>query len=308
MGGSVLGGGGLFLGGSLFSFSADRPFLGREGALLGRARRRRPPSTVIYRFRDVLRVDALLAPTEDVLDGVGEARGPFSEPSRMGPWSTNRSSWISRIVAAPPGKLTPGCVRGATSTKSPIANLGFSSGVVLGRSLPFDRYGADAGADASSGFLSSEALLAFFGGAFLVGAPDDERRRAGFGASSAFGGERAVSAGDVPLAFSAGFSAAGGLGGDRAAGLGDSAGVGAGGGGGIAGSAGLASGASAAGAPMASRKLPSSNDDAFAAKAARTRCGSGGSDGGARTGDFFSPPLFRDVAAGSSKTTGVFGL
>ena len=137
--------------------------------------------------------------------------------------------------------------------------------------------------------------------------PDDERRRAGFGASSAFGGERAVSAGDVPLAFSAAFSAAGGLGGDRAAGLGDSAGVGAGGGGGIAGSAGLASGASAAGAPMAFRKLPSSNDEAFAAKAARTRCGSGGSDGGARTGDFFSPPLFRDVAAGSSKTTGVFG-
>ena len=58
---------------------------------------------------------------------------------------------------------------------------------------------------------------------------------------------------------------------------------------------------------MAFRKLPSSNDEAFAAKAARTRCGSGGSDGGARTGDFFSPPRFRDVAAGSSKTTGVFG-
>ena len=87
-----------------------------------------------------------------------------------------------------------------------MANLGFSSGVVLGRSLPFERYGAEAGADASSGFLSSEALLAFFGGAFLSEPPDDERRRAGFGASSAFGGERAVSAGDVPFAFSAGFS------------------------------------------------------------------------------------------------------
>ena len=189
-----------------------------------------------------------------------------------------------------------------------MANRGFSSGVVLGRSLPFERYGAEAGADASSGFLSSEALRAFFGGAFLSEPPDDERRRAGFGASSAFGGERAVSAGDWPLAFSAGFSAAGGLGGDRAASTGDLAAVGAGGGGGIAGSAGLASGASAAGAPMAFRKLPSSTDEAFAAKAARTRSGSGGSDGGARTGDFFSPPLFRDVAAGSSKTTGVFGL
>ena len=134
--------------------------------------------------------------------------------------------------------------------------------------MPFDRYGADAGADASSGFLSSEARLAFFGGAFLSEDPEELRRRAGFGASSAFGGERAVSAGDVPLAFSAGCSAAGGLGGDRAAGAGDATG----GGGGIAGSAGFASG-DASGAPMALRKLPSSNDDAFAAKAARTRSG-----------------------------------
>ena len=91
-------------------------------------------------------------------------------------------------------------MRGATSTRSPIANRGFSSGVVLGRSLPFERYGAEAGADASSGFLSSEARLAFFGGAFLSEPPDDERRRAGFGASSAFGGERAVSAVSVACA------------------------------------------------------------------------------------------------------------
>ena len=119
-------------------------------------------------------------------------------------------------MAALPGKLTPGWVRGATSTKSPIANRGFSSGVVLGRSLPFDRYGAEAGADASSGFLSSEARLAFFGGAFLSEPPDDERRRA-LGAVSASAGF-----GDCPFGFSAGSSAAGGLGGDRAAGGGDS--------------------------------------------------------------------------------------
>ena len=58
----------------LVQFLGGPPFLGREGALLGRARRRRPPATVIHRLGDVLRVDALLAPTEDVLDGVGEAR------------------------------------------------------------------------------------------------------------------------------------------------------------------------------------------------------------------------------------------
>ena len=49
-------------------------------------------------------------------------------------------------------------------------------------------------------------------------------------------------------------------------------------------------------------------EDAFAAKAARTRSGFDGSGEDALTGDFFSPPLFRDVAWGSSRTTGVFGL
>ena len=134
------------------------------------------------------------------------------------------------------------------------------------------------------------------------------RTTSGGGPASALGlwRRRPASAGDVPLAFSpASWPAAWAATARRAW---ATQGVGAGGGGGIAGSAGLASGASAAGAPIAFKKLPSSNDDAFAAKAARTRCGSGGSDGGARTGDFFSPPLFRDVAAGSSKTTGVFGL
>ena len=138
-----------FLGGPSVSWAGGRSPRTREAA-----------TTAFHRYLPIWRCAArrrASRPTKDVLDGVGEARRPFSEPSRMGPWSTNRSSWISRIVAAPPGKLTPGCVRGATSTKSPMANRGFSSGVVLGRSLPFDRYGAEAGADASSGFLSSEA-------------------------------------------------------------------------------------------------------------------------------------------------------
>ena len=131
----------------------------------------------------------------------------FSASVAHGPWSTNRSSWISRIVAAPPGKLTPGCVRGATSTKSPIANRGFSSGVVLGRSLPLRSVRGRGRRGRQLGLLVFGGSSAFFGGAFLSEPPDDERRRAGFGASSAFGGEP-VSAGDVPFAFSAGFSAA----------------------------------------------------------------------------------------------------
>ena len=66
----------VFLGGSLFSFSADRRFLGGR-ALSSDARRRRPPATIIHRFGDVLRVYSFFRPSKDIFHRIGEARRPF---------------------------------------------------------------------------------------------------------------------------------------------------------------------------------------------------------------------------------------
>ena len=61
-----------------------------------------------------------------------------SLPSRIGSFVI-RSSLIDLMVAVPPGKLTPGCVRGATSTKSPTLKRGASALTLGFRSLPLER-------------------------------------------------------------------------------------------------------------------------------------------------------------------------